>query len=99
MRKLSIAVERFPIAGTFTISRGSKTEAVVVEATISDGAVSGRGEGVPYAHYGETVESVMARRRLTGRSEPPASWASNSLGGRQSMSPPARWANSSPLAA
>ena len=61
MRKLSIAVERFPIAGTFTISRGSKTEAVVVEATISDGAVSGRGEGVPYAHYGETVESVMAQ--------------------------------------
>ncbi|MCM5555610.1 N-acetyl-D-Glu racemase DgcA [Pleomorphomonas sp. NRK KF1] len=61
MRKLSLAVERFPIAGTFTISRGSKTEAVVVEATISEDAVSGRGEGVPYAHYGETVESVMAQ--------------------------------------
>lgn len=61
MRKLSIAVERFPIAGTFTISRGSKTEAVVVVATIGEGAVSGRGEGVPYAHYGESVDSVVAQ--------------------------------------
>jgi len=61
LRKLSIAVERFPIAGTFTISRGSKTEAAVVVATICEGAVIGRGECVPYGRYGESIESVSAQ--------------------------------------
>ncbi len=66
MRKLGIAVERFPIAGQFVISRGSKTEAVVIVATIEAGvagglAIRGRGECVPYARYGETVESVAAQ--------------------------------------
>jgi L-alanine-DL-glutamate epimerase-like enolase superfamily enzyme len=32
----------------------------VVVATLSDGAHKGRGECVPYARYGETVEGVMA---------------------------------------
>ena len=59
-RSLKIDVERFPIAGTFTISRGAKTEAVVVTATIADGGVRGRGECVPYARYGESVDSVTA---------------------------------------
>ncbi len=59
-RTLTLAVERFPIAGTFVIARGAKTEAVVVTATISDGAHVGRGECVPYARYGESVESVVA---------------------------------------
>ena len=59
-RTLTVAVERFPIAGTFAISRGAKTEAVVVTATISDGRATGRGECVPYARYGESVESVTA---------------------------------------
>jgi len=58
--RLSVAVERFPIAGSFTISRGSRTEAVVVTATITDGAATGRGECVPYARYGESVEGVAA---------------------------------------
>ena len=60
MPRLTVAVERFPIAGSFTISRGSRTEAVVVVATVEDGAFRGRGECVPYARYGETVESVTA---------------------------------------
>ncbi len=55
---LNVAVERFPIAGTFAISRGAKTEAVVVVATLDDGAHWGRGECVPYARYGETVDGV-----------------------------------------
>jgi len=33
-RKLSVSIERFPIAGVFSISRGSRTEAVVVTATV-----------------------------------------------------------------
>src|SRR6516225_10162082 len=55
---LTVEVERWPIRGGFTISRGSKHEAVVVVATVSDGRYRGRGECVPYARYGETVEDV-----------------------------------------
>ena len=58
---LSVRVERWPIAGTFTISRGAKTEAVVVVAELVDGdGHRGRGECVPYARYGETVDGVAA---------------------------------------
>jgi len=56
---LTVEVERWPIRGGFTISRGSKHEAVVVVATVSDGRYRGRGECVPYARYGETVEDVV----------------------------------------
>jgi L-alanine-DL-glutamate epimerase-like enolase superfamily enzyme len=60
-RRLTSVVEHWPIAGTFTIARGSKTEAVVVVATIVDGdGHVGRGECVPYARYDETPASVMA---------------------------------------
>ncbi|AWI57390.1 N-acetyl-D-Glu racemase DgcA [Sinorhizobium fredii] len=57
---LATVVEHFPIAGTFTISRGSKTTASVVTCAISDGTASGRGECVPYGRYGETIESVLS---------------------------------------
>src|SRR5262245_40609564 len=57
---LSVRMERWPIAGSFAISRGAKTEAVVVVAELSDGTHRGRGECVPYARYGETVEGVAA---------------------------------------
>src|SRR5687768_16903824 len=57
---LSATVERWPIAGAFTISRGAKTEAAIVVAKLSDGTFSGRGECVPYARYGESVEAVAA---------------------------------------
>jgi len=60
-RVLSIKAEAFPIAGSFTISRGSKTEARVVACTIRDGGHAGRGECVPYGRYGETIESVTAQ--------------------------------------
>ena len=57
-RSLSVGVEAWPIRGGFTISRGSKDEAVVVVATIRDGVHRGRGECVPYPRYGESVEGV-----------------------------------------
>lgn len=61
MKRVVLAeTERFPIAGTFTISRGSKTEAEVVTCVIRQDGASGRGECVPYRRYGETVESVRA---------------------------------------
>jgi L-alanine-DL-glutamate epimerase-like enolase superfamily enzyme len=53
--------DRFPLAETFTISRGAKTEAVVLTARVTRGAAAGWGECVPYARYGETVASVRAQ--------------------------------------
>ena len=61
MRKLVLRVENFPIAGQFTIARGSKTEAAVVLAEITEGKLSGRGECVPYTRYKESIESVVAQ--------------------------------------
>ena len=58
--ELSVRIERWPIAGAFTISRGSKTEAVVVVVELSDGTHRGRGESVPYARYGETADGIVA---------------------------------------
>ena len=60
MTELSVRSERWPIAGAFTISRGSKTEAEVVVAELSDGALRGCGECVPYPRYNETVAGVIA---------------------------------------
>ena len=58
--ELSVSIERWPLAGAFTISRGSKTEAVVVVAELGDGTHRGRGESVPYARYGETPDGIVA---------------------------------------
>lgn len=60
-RRVSVTVERFPLAEVFTIARGSKFEAVVVVCQILDVDAYGRGECVPYARYGESVESVVAQ--------------------------------------
>jgi L-alanine-DL-glutamate epimerase-like enolase superfamily enzyme len=57
---LTVRIEHWPIAGSFTISRGAKTQASVVVAELSDRRCRGRGECVPYARYGETVEGVAA---------------------------------------
>ena len=58
--KLKTRIERWPIAGAFTISRGAKTEAVTVVAELSLGGLTGRGECVPYPRYGETPEATLA---------------------------------------
>jgi L-alanine-DL-glutamate epimerase-like enolase superfamily enzyme len=58
-KALSVSVERWPIRGGFTISRGSKQEAVVLVATIHNGAHRARGECVPYVRYGESVDGVV----------------------------------------
>lgn len=58
---LQARIEHWPIAGSFTISRGSKTEAVVVVAEVRSGEHAGRGECVPYARYGETPDSTLTQ--------------------------------------
>ncbi len=57
--KLEAKIERWPIAGSFNISRGSKTEAEVVTVSVSDDRVTGWGECVPYPRYNETPASVL----------------------------------------
>jgi L-alanine-DL-glutamate epimerase-like enolase superfamily enzyme len=52
-------IEHWPIEGNFTISRGAKTEAVVVVAELRHGGAIGRGECVPYPRYGETPEATL----------------------------------------
>jgi len=56
--KLTSTRDTFPLARAFTISRGTRTEARVLTVHVSDGALTGRGECVPYARYGESLESV-----------------------------------------
>lgn len=58
---ITATLDTFPLARAFTISRGSKTEARVVTVTVTRGGVTGQGESVPYARYGETPEGVLAQ--------------------------------------
>ncbi|ANM17379.1 L-Ala-DL-Glu epimerase protein [Rhizobium sp. N541] len=60
-RTLDIQMNSFPIAGTFTISRGAKTAAEVITCTLAEDGAQGLGECVPYRRYGETMESVFAQ--------------------------------------
>lgn len=79
--------ESWPLREAFTISRGAKTTAEVVTVTVSDGMHRGRGEAVPYARYGESVEAALHALRavppLTSRKEVqsllPAGAARNAL--------------------
>ncbi|TMV82632.1 dipeptide epimerase [Thioclava sp. BHET1] len=58
---ITVTQDTFRLAQTFTISRGSKTESHVLTVTITRDGVSGRGECVPYARYGESLDSVAAQ--------------------------------------
>lgn len=59
--RLSVAEEVFPLAQAFTISRGARLEARVLTVTATAEGMTGRGECVPYARYGETPASVAAQ--------------------------------------
>lgn len=58
--RVAAQAELWPIAGAFTISRGSKTQAEVVVVRLEDEGYVGRGEAVPYKRFGETTSSVLA---------------------------------------
>ena len=58
--RIEVTPDVFKLAQVFTISRGSRTEAKVLTVRITEGGVTGWGECVPYARYGESMESVMA---------------------------------------
>ena len=59
MRKVSFCSRSFPLKKAFRISRGAKNSAEVVTVELIERGLRGRGEAVPYARYGESVESVL----------------------------------------
>jgi L-alanine-DL-glutamate epimerase-like enolase superfamily enzyme len=58
---LTARIERWPVAGAFTIARGAKTHVDVVVAEIAADGQIGRGEGTPIYYHGESAESVLAQ--------------------------------------
>ena len=56
--RITVTPDTFKLAQVFTISRGSRTEAKVLTVRVNDGTHKGWGECVPYARYGETLDSV-----------------------------------------
>ncbi|KIT17952.1 N-acetyl-D-Glu racemase DgcA [Jannaschia aquimarina] len=63
---LRVRIDRLPLARAFAISRGARTEQVVVMAEIAAGGAVGRGECSPYARYDETPEGVAAQAEAMG---------------------------------
>jgi L-alanine-DL-glutamate epimerase-like enolase superfamily enzyme len=59
-RTLHAQHDRFALTRPFRIARGVKTCADVISVTVADGAAAGRGEGVPYQRYGESVATSLA---------------------------------------
>ncbi|WP_068302480.1 N-acetyl-D-Glu racemase DgcA [Pararhodobacter sp. CCB-MM2] len=58
---IQVQAESFRLAEVFTISRGSRTEAKVLTVRVERNGLVGWGECVPYARYGESLESVAAQ--------------------------------------
>ncbi len=58
--KLTAHSEQWPVAGRFTISRGSRTHVDVVVAKLESDGATGFGESTPYARYGESIEKTLA---------------------------------------
>lgn len=59
-RTIQAQHDSFALSRPFRISRGVKTAAEVISVILQDGDAVGRGEGVPYARYGESIESALA---------------------------------------
>ena len=57
--KFSVTRQKWPIDGHFRISRGAKRHAEVVYLELTKENITGKGEAVPYARYGETPKSVI----------------------------------------
>jgi len=61
--QITVTSETFRLAQVFTISRGSRSTAEVLTVTLEQDGVRGWGECVPYARYGETLDSVADQIR------------------------------------
>lgn len=58
---ITVTRDRFRLAQTFTIARGSRDVAEVLTVQVTRNGVTGWGECVPYARYGESLDSVTAQ--------------------------------------
>lgn len=72
MISLTVHRESFALAEVFTISRGSRTQADVIRVELQaqgkwGQGTLGQGECVPYARYGESLDSVASAIEETGR--------------------------------
>jgi L-alanine-DL-glutamate epimerase-like enolase superfamily enzyme len=56
--QIDVTRDVFKLAQVFTIARGSRTEAQVLTVKLNDGQHVGWGECLPYARYGESLQSV-----------------------------------------
>jgi L-Ala-D/L-Glu epimerase len=69
--RISATVERWPVAGQFIISRGSKTHVDVLVAAASHGGQVGCGEATAIYYHGETAENCLTQiERLIDTVEP-----------------------------
>ncbi|WP_262690205.1 N-acetyl-D-Glu racemase DgcA [Kordiimonas aestuarii] len=66
-RQAVFYTETWRLKEPFHISRGVRTEATVTVAEITADGHVGRGESVPYAHYGESAESVLEEMQGAAR--------------------------------
>ena len=57
---ITVTRDTFALARTFTISRGSRTEAQVLTVSVTRSGLTGRGECVPYPRYGGTLDGDTA---------------------------------------
>ena len=57
---IETAIETWPMAGEFVISRGVRTVAESVVVRVEDYGHVGRGECLPVAHYGESTSGVVS---------------------------------------
>ena len=58
---IRVEAGRFALAEVFTIARGSRTHADVLSVEVMHEGARGWGECVPYARYGESLDSVRAQ--------------------------------------
>ena len=61
MRTVKVYQEAWPLHTPFVISRGTRSEAVVVVVELEEDGIKAVGECTPYPRYGESVESVLAQ--------------------------------------
>lgn len=60
LRTLTVRHDTLPLARPFRIARGVRTAAEVIVVEIAEDGRIGRGEGVPYPRYGESVNGSIA---------------------------------------
>lgn len=67
VREFKSRVENWPLKAPFRISRGTKSSAHVVVVEIEEDGLTGYGECVPYARYGETAATVTDAIKQAGQ--------------------------------